>query len=79
MSQQSKHDQVIEFLGTLNPAAKNGLDPDANLMEEEIVDSVAMMDVIVWIEDHFGLSIDPEDLTPDNFGSVNRIVAYLER
>jgi acyl carrier protein len=43
------------------------------------VDSVAMMDVIVWLEDTFGISIDPDDLTPENFGSVNRIVAYLER
>ncbi len=79
MTDKSKEQQIQEFIGTLNPAAKDGVDPSANLMEEEIVDSVAMMDVIVWLEEHFGISIDPDDLTPENFGSVNAMVAYLER
>jgi acyl carrier protein len=79
MSNKTKHQEIVEFIGTLNPAAKTGVDPDANLMETEIVDSVAMMNIIVWLEEHFGLSIDPDDLTPENFGSINAIVAYLER
>lgn len=79
MSEQTKLEQIQGFIATLNPAAADGLDPDANLLEEEIVDSVAMMDVIVWLEENFDISIDPDDLTPENFGSVNGIIAYLER
>lgn len=78
MPEATPRQQVVEFLGTLSPATRDGLDHDADLMEAG-VDSVAMMDVIVWLEDTFGISIDPDDLTPENFGSVNRIVAYLER
>lgn len=77
MTEKTK--EIQEFIGTLNPAAKDGVDPAANLLEEEIVDSVAMMDIIVWLEEHYGISIDPDDLTPENFGSVNAMVAYLER
>ena len=79
MSGESKQEQIQAFIGTLNPAAKDGVDPAANLLQDEIVDSVAMMDVIVWLEEHFGITIDPDDLTPENFGSVNAMVAYLER
>jgi len=79
MSDSTKQEQIQKFLGTLNPRAKDGVDPAANLLEEEIVDSVAMMDVIVWIEEHFDIAIDPDDLTPENFGSVNAMVAYLDR
>lgn len=78
MPEATPRQQVVDFLATLSPATKDGLDHDADLMEAG-VDSVAMMDVIVWLEDTFGISIDPDDLTPENFGSVNRIVAYLER
>ena len=31
------------------------------------------------LEETFDISIDPDDLTPDNFGTVNSIVAYLDR
>ena len=79
MSKKTIQQEIAEFIATLNPAAKSGLDPEANLLEEEIVDSVAMMNVIVWLEEHFKLSIDPDDLTPENFGSINGIVAYLGR
>ena len=79
MSERSKSEEIKKFIGTLNPAAKNGVDGALNLLEEGIVDSVAMMDLIVWLEGHFNITIDTDDLTPENFGSVNGMVAYLER
>jgi len=79
MSEKSKNEQIVEFLETLNPEVKDGLDPDTDLLEASVVDSVAMMDLIVWLEETYDVIIDPEDLTPDNFGTVNRMVRYLER
>ncbi len=79
MTEKSKHIEIQQFIGTLNPAAKDGIEFDANLLEDEIVDSVAMMNLIVWFEENFKMTIDPDDLTPENFGSVNAMVAYLER
>lgn len=79
MSNTKIHEEIQEFIGTLNPKAKGDIDFSANLLESQVVDSVAMMDLIVWFEEHFNMSIDPEDLTPENFGSVNAMVAFLER
>ena len=79
MGNSSIYQQIQTFIGTLNPAAKNGVDYGTNLLEEEIVDSVSMMNLIVWFEENFNMTIDPDDLTPENFGSINAMVAYLER
>lgn len=79
MSDRSKFEEIQEFIGTLNPAAKNGVDGALNLLEEGIVDSVAIMNLIVWLEEHFKITIDTDDLTPENFGSIDGMVAYLER
>lgn len=79
MNDGSKKQQILEFIKTLNPAIKDGIDTSANLLTDEIVDSVAMMDLIVWFEEHFKVSIDTDDLTPENFGSIDAMALYLER
>lgn len=79
MTDTTRHEEIQAFISTLNPAAKNMTNYAANLLEEEIVDSVSMMDLIVWFEENYNIAIDTDDLTPENFGSVNAMVAYLER
>ena len=79
MSDDSKHQAIQKYIAQLNPAAADGLDFDADLLESEIVDSVAMMELVVWLEDNFGITIDTDDLVPENFSTVNRMVAFLER
>ena len=43
------------------------------------LDSASIMALILWYEDEFGVSTDDEELTLDNFGTVNRMVDYLSR
>lgn len=45
----------------------------------EAIDSVAMLELILFIEEQFGVSIDDTDVTTDNFGSVQDVAAYLQR
>ncbi len=75
-----RHQQIYEFLsGTLLPDAKLEFDPEKNLLEDGDVDSVAMMEMIVWLEETFDIQIDADDLTPDNFASINAMVSYVEK
>jgi acyl carrier protein len=37
------------------------------------------MELIVWYEDRFNLAIEQDDITIENFGSVNAMVDYLSR
>ena len=56
-----------------------GYSDDASFLEEGIVDSVGIMELVMFLEENFGLTVDDEDLTPDNFDSVNKLAAYIER
>jgi acyl carrier protein len=37
------------------------------------------MELVVWIEGECGFDVEIDDITPDNFGSITKIVAYIER
>ena len=52
---------------------------DASFLEEGIVDSLGVMDLILFIEEKFGVSVKDEDITPDNFDSVNKLAGYIQR
>mgnify|MGYP000126731445 CR=1 FL=1 len=51
---------------------------DDNLLTTGLVDSVGMMSLVVFIEDTFDLSVPPQDVTIENFLSINTIDAYLK-
>lgn len=54
-----------------------GLDPDLNLLETGLLDSLGMMRLIRFIERKFERQIPFEDMTVENFGSVTKITQYL--
>jgi len=56
-----------------------GYDDDVSFLEEGIIDSVGIMELITFVEDNFKFSVEDEDLTPDNFDSVAKLTAYIER
>jgi acyl carrier protein len=56
---------------------KATLSDDEVIPESGLLDSAAIMELVVWIETRFGMEIDQGDLTIENFGTVNAIVKYL--
>jgi acyl carrier protein len=44
-----------------------------------VIDSTAIMELVVWIEGECGFDVEIDDITPDNFGSIAKIVAYIDR
>ena len=52
---------------------------DASFLEEGIIDSMNVMELIAFVEECFRIQINDDDITPDNFDSVSRIAAFVER
>lgn len=50
---------------------------DASFLNEGIVDSMNMLQVVTFVEKQFHIRIADEDITPDNFDSVSRLAAYV--
>ncbi len=52
---------------------------DEVIPETGLLDSAAVMELIVWLEGHFGIEIDQADMTIDNLGTVDTMVEYVSR
>lgn len=49
----------------------------ASLLDSGILDSLSLLQLVVFLEERFGISVGPADLLPENFDSINNIGAYL--
>jgi acyl carrier protein len=53
-------------------------DDDASFLEQGILDSLGFMELVAFVEKEFGFRAGPEEVIPDNFDSVNKLVRYVE-
>ncbi len=53
--------------------------PDTSFLHEGILDSMGVMELVTYVATTFGIEIAPEDVTPENFDSINRLAAYIRR
>ena len=51
---------------------------DDSLLEAGVIDSVGMVDLIAYLEQTYGIRVDEDDMTPENFDTVNAIVAFVK-
>ncbi len=54
-----------------------GLGADDSLTQAAVLDSMGVLELIMFIEERFGVSVPDEDTLPENLDSVARIVAYV--
>lgn len=52
-------------------------DDDASLLEAGIVDSLGVMELVLFVEEAFGVKVEDQDVTPDNFDSINKLADYV--
>ena len=48
-----------------------------SFLEMGIIDSTAIMEVILFIEEEFGFEISDEEMVPKNLDSVDNIVTFV--
>lgn len=68
---QNKIKDVIEKI------SQKQITEETRLTDEGIIDSIALLEVILGLEEAFGLSIDPFDMDPDNFSSLPEITKFI--
>ena len=55
------------------------LSDTASFLEDGIIDSTGMLELISFLEEEHGIIISTEELIPENLDSVDRISRFLER
>jgi acyl carrier protein len=52
---------------------------ETSFLEEGIVDSQGVMELVLFVEDAFGVKVDDQEIIPDNFDSITNLTAYVRR
>lgn len=55
------------------------LTDDLSLLDSGIVDSTGMLEIILFLESEFGISVGDEETVPDNLETIGRIGEYTRR
>ena len=59
--------------------SRTKIDPDESLISNGILDSMALLQLVVFLEERFGITVEDGELIPDNFETINRMQAFMER
>lgn len=68
---------LLEFIRTELLDDMDDIEMDENLLADGMVDSLGMVRMMGFIEQAFSVTVPPEDMTIQNFRTVERVVAYL--
>ena len=57
----------------------SGLEDDSSFLEEGILDSTSALELVGFIEKEFSITIDDEEVIPENLDSIINIVNFLKK
>jgi acyl carrier protein len=76
MQQQIRSFILTSFLFTDDESKLKNHD---SLLEQGIMDSTGVLELVGFLESQFGIKVADDELVPENLDSVDRIVAFVGR
>ena len=67
--------QLLVSAGYLDEATP--VDVNESLLESGLIDSLAVIEIVDFIQQKFGFSVPSQDLVPEHFDSLHAISNYL--
>ena len=74
--QQQIRDFVTTNFYVPDPKA---LDDATSLLDHGIIDSTGVLEVIMFIENTFGITVEDSEMLPENLDSIERIAAFVAK
>lgn len=77
MVAQEIRDFVVEnfLLGESN----NGLKDTDSFLDNGIVDSTGILELVAFLEEAYDIQVEDEELIPENLDSIANVTAYVQR
>ncbi len=66
-------DQIKNYIVTQFAYDQNALQPDDDLLNQGIVDSIGILQLVTYLEETFSIQIKDEEITPENFRSLSTL------
>ena len=64
--------ESILFCGNHFPYAD-----DVSFLENGIIDSMNVMEIVYFVEHQFEIKVEDEDIVPDNFDTIERLASFI--
>jgi acyl carrier protein len=79
MQTHTTHNQIVNFITKHFPSVRNRIiESDDPLLENGILDSLGVLELVNYIEKEFGINISDEDLVPEHFQTTKHITAFIQ-
>lgn len=77
----SVSDVLINFIkeNFITGRGKENIDLEQSLIDSGIIDSTGILELVMFLEEKYSITIEDEELIPENLDSVKNLVAFLER
>jgi len=73
-------DKVRDFVvATFLFGDGDSLKEDTSFMEEGIIDSTGMLELIMFLEETFNIKIEDDELVPENLDNLQNIAGFVGR
>lgn len=70
-------ERIIEIIKEIKQGV--AIDESTKLLDEHILDSLAMISLVAELSDEFDVEISAADIVPENFETVSAILNLMER
>jgi acyl carrier protein len=76
---QKTKDVLRSFIIETFPAASLGVDLDdsTSFLDTGIIDSTGVLELVDFLEERFGITVEDSELVPENLDSINNLSRYL--
>jgi acyl carrier protein len=72
--------QVRDFVtANFYVADPASLEDRTSLLDHGIIDSTGVLEVIMFVESTFGVTVEDSEMLPENLDSIERIAAFVAR
>jgi acyl carrier protein len=79
MNSNNTNNRLREFILEKFPLArKRGIQDDLPLLENGILDSLGVLDLVEFVEKEFDIPISDEDLSPENFQTIAKLSVFID-
>lgn len=73
-------EKIGAFLVERYPAARlRPITSTERLLENGILDSLGILDLVAYLEGEFAITVNDEELLPEHFETLERLTAFVER
>ena len=70
--------KILEYISGQLLDGTVAVTPETDLLRTGLIDSLAIMRLVGFIENEFRMSVPAQDFTLENFSTINAMLTYIE-